>query len=304
MADLEAAAEVAIVKIKDLSAHIDKAEAAFTTLQEKLDEVEERFEADWEALDEKAGVLLEVARAQTSGIAEDGQRAREGLSELDESLARMATEWDQAMESGVSEASTLGAHVSDQGPAVSARGDEAETAARSLAARAAAIEAQLQQALTDARELLESEVVSELKEMQDAIRQRAAALQATLVEECETVLAEAFAGWERQLAEVEEVIDEEFARARQHAANVVAYSLQECQRGHDEAWVEVTGLVTTLEGLMQRLGEAIGARTAETDERRDTAEQALSEAAAGVERMRSALAQELETLARYEFARA
>lgn len=303
MADLEAAAEVAIVKIKDLSAHIDKAEAAFTALEDTLDDVKAQFDTDWAALDEKARVLLDLARAQTPAIAEEGEAARQALTELDDALAKTAPEWDDAVEGGASAASALGTHVSEQQPIVSAAGDEAQTAARSLAERAAAIEAQLQQALADVRDLLESEVASELREAQDAVRQRAAALQATLTEECEAELAEAFAGWEQQLAQVEEVIDGEFASARKHAADVVEFSLEECQRGHDEAWAEMAGQVANLEGLLQRLGAAVAARTGEVGESRGAAEQALSEAAARVERMRAALAQELETLARYEFVR-
>lgn len=301
--DLEAAAEAAIVKVKDLSAHIDKAEAAFAALEDQLEDVKTRYETDWTALDEKARVLLELARAQTSAIAGEGEEARQGLTQLDDALEKTATEWDDAIEAGASETSTLGAHVSEQGPPLSAQGSEVQAAARSLGERAGAIEAELQQVLAEARELLESEVVGELREAQDAIRERTASLQATLADECGRALEEAFAGWERQLAEVEQVIDEEFARARQHAADVVAYSLQECERGHDEAWAAMQAQVAGLEGLLTRLGEAATARAAELAERRGTADQALTEAAAGVERMRATLAQELETLARYEFVR-
>jgi hypothetical protein len=299
--DLEGAAEVAVVKIKDLSAHIDRAEAALAALEEKLDGVKARYETDWTALDEKARVLIDLARAQTAGIAGEGEQARQGLTRLDESLEGTATGWDEAIEGSASETATLGAHVEGQGPVVSAQGQEARTAARNLAERAAAIEAQLQQTLADVRELLERQVVGELREVQVAVRERAAALQATLAEECERALGEAFAGWERQLAEVEEVIEEEFARARKHAADVVEFALQECERGHEEAWAEMKVQVTNLEGLLRRLAEAVAARTTEVGERRSAGEQALTEAAAGIERMRAALAQELETLARYEF---
>jgi septation ring formation regulator EzrA len=299
--DLEGAAEVAIVKIKELSAHVDKAEAAFTALEEKLDDVKAQFETDWASVDEKARVLLELARARTTDIADEGEEARQGLTQLDEALEKNAPQWDEAIANSGSETSTLGGHVSEQGPVVSAAGDEARAATRSLAERATAIETQLQQALADVRELLESEVANELRETQEAIRDRAAALQATLVDECGAMLGEAFAGWEQQLAQVEDVIEEEFASARKHAADVVEFSLQECERGHEEAWAEMKAQVATLEGLLLRLGEAVAARTAEVGERRNTGEQALTEAAAGVERMRAALAQQLETLARYEF---
>jgi hypothetical protein len=304
MADLEAAADVALVKTKDLSAHIDKAEAAFTALEEALEDVKTQFATDWAALDETARVLLDLARAQTTALAAEGEEARQGLTQLHESLPEKASEWDVAIESSRSETSALGAHVSEQEPVLSQAGRDAQTAAQSLAERAAAIQAQLQQALADVRELLETGVTNELKEMQEAVRERAAALQASLAEECETALAEALNGWEQQLAQVEQVIDEEFASARQHAHDVVEFSLEECRRGHEEAWVEIQGLVSNLEGLLLKLGETVGARTAEVGERRAGMEQALSDAATAVERMRLALTQELETMARYEFVRA
>jgi len=302
--DLEEAAEIATVKIKELSAHVDKAEAAFTALEERLGHVKTRFETDWAALDERAHALLETARAQAGGIAEEAEEAREGLSQLDESLGKAAPEWNAALEGSASETSTLGAHVSEQGPPVSEQGGEAQAATRALARRAAATEAQLQQAAAEARELLEGEVARELREMRDAVRQRAAALQAALTEECAAELAEAFTGWERQLAEVEEVIDEEFASARQHAAAVVEFSLQECQRGHEDAWAAMASLMADVDGVLERLGQTVGARTSEIDARRTGLEEALSGTAAGVERMRALLAGELETLARYEFVRA
>jgi hypothetical protein len=302
--DLEGAAEVAIVKIKDLSAHIDKAEAALAALEEKLDDVKARHETDWTALDEKACVLLELARAQTAGIAGEGEEARQGLTQLDEALEKTATEWDDAVEAGASETSTLGQHVSEQGPVVSAQGHEAETAARNLAERATDIEAQLQQALADVQELFESQVANELRDAQEAIRERAAALRATLADECGRMIEEAFTSWQERLAQVEELIDEEFASARQHAADVVEFSIGECSRGHEEAWTDLSGLVAHLDGLMGKLAEGAQARTGEVGGCRSATEQALADAAAGVERMRSALVQELEMMARYEFVRA
>ena len=304
MADLEAAADVALTKTKDLSERIDKAEEAFTALEETLDDVKTRFDTDWAALDEKARALLELARAQTNGLAEEGAEARAGLTQLAESVSENASEWDGAIESGRSETSVLGAHVSEQAPVLSTAGHDAEAAGRQLAERAAAIEAQLQQARAEVRGLLETEVATELREMQEAVRQRTAALQASLVDECETALGEAFTDWEQQLAQVEEVIDQEFASARQHAHDVVLFSLQECRRGHEEAWVEMEGVVTSLEALLLKLAETAGARTAEVGERRSGMEQALADAAVGVERMRAALTRELETMARYDFARA
>jgi hypothetical protein len=301
MADLEEAADVALVKIKELSSQIERAEAAFTAVEEKLDDVKEQFEADWSALDEKARAVLEVARAQTAGIAQEGEDARQSLTGLDDSLTGAVSEWDGAIEAGGSETTQFGVHVSEKEPVVSEAGTDTEAAARKLAERVAAIEAQLQEAMAEARDLLEREVAGELKEMQGAVRERASALQAAVADECGTILDEAFTSWQERLAHVEEVIDQEFAKARDHAAAVVAFSLEECQKGHEETWEELSSLTVNLEGLLQKLGEAVRARTAEMGDRRTAAEQALSETAAGVERVRSTLALELEMMARYEF---
>jgi hypothetical protein len=303
MADLETTADLALVKARELSAHIDKAEAAFAELEDKLEDAKAQFDTDWTALEEKARVLLELTRAQETGIAEEGEEARQALTQLDESLAQAASDWDGAVEGGIAETAALGAHVAEQQPVVAAAGAEAAAATSALAERADAIEAQLQQALADLRSLLETDVANELREMQESVRERAEALRVSFAEQCDTVLAEALAGWEQQLAQVEEVIDEEFARARQHAADVVEFSLQECQRGHDEAWAEIAGFVENLGGLMQRLGEAVAARTVELGDRRGAADQALADTAAAAERMRAAFAQELETMASYSFVR-
>jgi ABC-type transporter Mla subunit MlaD len=301
MADLESAADVALVKTKELSGRIDKAEAAFTELEDALEDAQAQFDADWSGLEEKARILLDLARAQAAGIGEEGEEAREALTQLDESLAHAASDWDGAVEGGVAETAALGAHVAEQQPLVASAGAAAAAAASTLAEHADPIEAQLQQALAEVRSLLETGVASELRELQESVRERAEALRVRFAEQCDTVLAEALAGWERQLAQVEDVIDEEFARARQHAADVVEFSLLACQRGHDEAWTEVAGFVEGLGGLLQGLGESVTARTAQLGDRRGAAEQALADVAAALERMRAALVQELETMARYEF---
>lgn len=303
MTDLEGAADVAVIRVKDLSAHMEKAGAALASLDERLEHVKEQVASDWTALEEKMRALLEVARAQAAAIAEDGQEARQGLADLDDALEKAAPEWDGALETGRSEIAALATHVSETEPVIAAAGDGAEAAARSLAQRAAAIEAQLQQAVADSRAFLENEVASGLTETREAIQQRASALQAALTDECQTVMEEAVTGWQQRLDQVEDLVDQEFASARKHAAAVVEFSLEECRRGHEEAWEGLSSLAADLDGLLQKLGEAVRVRTGELAERGSAAEETLAEATARVELMRMALKQEWELMAQYEFVR-
>lgn len=303
MADLEVAADLALAKTRELSVHVDRAEAALEALEEMLQDVKGRFDVDWNALEEEARDLLERARAQTRGIDDEGEDARQAIAQLDESVARANSDWGAAIEGGIARTSALGAHISEQHPLVSTAGQEAAGATRGLAERADAIEAQLQQVAAELRGLMETDVVDELRRMQDAVRQRAEALQASLAEQCDTVIPEAIAAWEQQLAQVEEVVEQEFARARQHAADVVDFSLAECRHAHDEAWSRMTGLVDDLETALQRLADAVVARTAELGEHRGAADEALAGAAESVDRMRTALVREREAMARYEFVR-
>jgi hypothetical protein len=99
------------------------------------------------------------------------------LTQLDESLVNAASEWDDAIQSSGSKRPRSG-RVSAKEPVVSHAGDETEAIARASPS-APPPSKQLQQAVADTRDLLEHEVVSELKEMQEVLRQRAATLLAT-----------------------------------------------------------------------------------------------------------------------------
>jgi hypothetical protein len=302
MADLEEAAGLAAAKVKDLSERVDGAEAVLADVEEKLDAVRESLDADWTGLEERLRAVLTAVRAQAAGIAEDGQQAREDLVRIDRALHGAASEWDAAFEAAGATPSRLASEVSDAGADLIAGGNAAAAALEALADRATTLEAQLEQAVTATREMLEEDVLSEVREMRDVVRERITALQALLEDECAGIVGEAFAAWQQRLAEVEDMIGEEFAGARQHAADVVQFSLQECRRGHEDAWAEIAPLAATLDGLLQGLAEAVRARAGEVATHRGAAAQALSEASASVERARAAFAAELQLLSSFEFA--
>jgi hypothetical protein len=301
MADLEEAADVALVKVKELQAHVEKAEAALAAVEQRLGHLKERTASDWAALAETAASLLEGARAQAAQLREDGQAAHEACAAMDEALTDGGSAWDPALDATRQGVTALGAHVAESEAPLFQAGDEAETALRDLGERAAALEAELRRAVADARHFLEREVVEDLREMRGEVRERAAALQASLADECAALLDEAYASWETRVAQVEEVLDQEFAGARQHLSDVVEFSLEECRQGHDEVWEDVVDAVATLEGRLQRLAEAARERDAELGERRASVEQALGEAAARMELMSGLLRQELDVLASYDF---
>jgi ElaB/YqjD/DUF883 family membrane-anchored ribosome-binding protein len=301
MADLEEAADVALVKVKELLAQVDQAHGALAEAEERLVHIEDRTQSDWTAFEEHADALLEAARAQVERLGEDGAAARKACTDMDEALAGVASAWDPVLEETRSGVEALATSIAESEPPLSAAGGQAEDEVRALGERAEALQAELQQAVAEARDFLRDEVAEALRAMQQAVRERAAALQASILDDYGAGLDEAYASWETRVGQMEEVLEQEFTRARQHLADVVGFSLEECRQGHEDVWSDVADAVTVLEGLLQQLADAGRQRDVELGERREAVDQALEEATSRIERISSVLRQELDAMARYEF---
>jgi hypothetical protein len=301
MADLEGAAEAAVETVDQLSTRLGQAREALAALERQAAEVREQAAADWEELDAGARTLVGEAEGHAARLAEAGHEVEGACSALDQALATAGSEaaGDLVADSGT--AATLAAHLAQGAAPLAEAAEQTAAQVRSLGERAAEIEAQLQEALGEARDFLRDELAAELREMREAVLSRAAELQAAIAEEGRLMLDEAYASWESELLQIEEILDRELEATLQHTADVVDFSLAECRQGHQQAGEEMAAAAATLDGLLQRLAEAVAERRGEVTEAGAAIEQALGDAAARVELMSGALRQELETMARYEF---
>jgi hypothetical protein len=304
VADLEAAADTAIVKVNELSSQLGKAQEAFARVQDQLERVAEQLEADWTELAHRASSAAAAAESHVALVAEECRGARTACAELDAAAVTAAGAWRELLEASRADVADLQSHVADAEPRLTGVAERTAADVRQLADDAEAIEAELEQALADAHDFLRDEVASEMRAVEEEIRARTAALQADLAERVPQVLDEVQAAWEEQLGRVEEILEEELAGTRQHAADVVAFSLEECRRGHDEAWHEVESAVGELAGLLAQLTESAHERRRELAELHGDVDRSLDEAVARGEQASRILEQELETMARYDFVRA
>jgi chromosome segregation ATPase len=217
MADLEAAADAALMKVKELEGGVEGGRAALTSLREELARLAARLDEDWAALREKGAAIVSRVQEESSRLAEDGREAQVALSELDGAMAATRAESERALAEAAAGVSALGAQVDGARPAMEALVQQAEAAFQSLSEQAAQVQAALEGALGSAAEFLESEVAPALEAMAEEIEGAAEEAAAVLGDELPSSLDELLGQWESKVAELESFIEEFFDDAATHA---------------------------------------------------------------------------------------
>jgi hypothetical protein len=153
-----------------------------------------------------------------------------------------------------------------------------------------------------ARDFLESEVPAHLDELREEVRSRGEQVRQALADECAATVDEAFASWQTALEAVEAKVEQAFADARQHAEDVVTYSLKECRKAHAEELDEIVQMLdATLGPALEKLEGAIEQRGGEVDQSHSALQTELEETGSGLESAIGALQRVKELLASYTF---
>ena len=76
MADLETAADAAVVRVKEVEQHGQRAHGSFAALRDEAADIRTQLEADWLALTEAARSLLQSAEEQRESFDRTARRRR------------------------------------------------------------------------------------------------------------------------------------------------------------------------------------------------------------------------------------
>jgi chromosome segregation ATPase len=303
MADLETAAEGALVRVKEFEARFEKAQASFAALRDEATTLRAQLESDWTGLAEAAQSLIRSAEEHRKAFDTDGQEAAQALAGLGSAVGGAVPEAQQELQGATGEVAGLGERVEGERPRLEAAEERLRALADDIASRADQVERQLAEALREARDFVGVEVAADLQAIEDAIRQRAASVQSVVAEQCTQAIEDAYADFESKLDELEQLVSEKaFEEPGQHVDEVVQFSVQEAQTAHKDALDALVAGVDALEAELRTLEEDVKQHAADVEGEAQTLDGEVEGALALADAMTGAVRALRELIASYGLA--
>lgn len=302
MADLEAAADAALAKVKELEGEIAEAEEAISALKEEMARLGQRTGEDAAAVDAKARALLDRLHQVTERLGQDGQEAASALSELEAAAESARPECEQAIGEGRAQVAAFGEQLEAARPQAEAMVQQGQAALDALEQYAAQIGESVQQALADAREFVEGQVVTGLQAMKDDVEREAEDAARSIGEDLPSSISESYDHWAAKVGELQSFIEEFFGDAQQQVDEGVSRCLEECTRAQMEALEAVVehvngSLVPGVEQLQSTVRQEAGVM----DSSCSALEAALDKTGGALQSAIAALEGVKENLASYTF---
>lgn len=300
MEALEIAAQQALDRVKGLTGKVDLARERLQGLRRQVEQAEGALDGDFQALSRQFESFLEVVETEKGRLDEEGALAFQAIGRLESAVEEAGPAASQAVQQETDGVESFGDEVEATGPEIAQRVEEARAAYEGLAQRTGALEQRLAQALGEARDFLQGEVVGGLQQMQEAVRERGAAVRAA-VSACEADLEAASGKWSGGLGELRATLERAFAEVGQQAGSMVEKALSEVARAQADALEELAGQAGTLVEVLSRLGGAATGHGTRIAQAVASVEQQAGEAATGLETMDARLTEVRELLARLTF---
>jgi ABC-type transporter Mla subunit MlaD len=304
MADLESAAEAAVLKLKQLSELGDSVDEALEALEKRLSSVREQLEADTQALAEDAAAFERHLDAQNDRLGDGAAETKQTLVETQDTAARVQQDMQQELEEARTAVAALAEPVETAPGTVGDALAGWEAAAQALRSQALLIEQQLYQAFQAAQAFVGTDVVEDLRGMREAVEERARAVTDAIAETCATALQDKYDHWLSTLDEVETLVRGAFDRAREHVGQAVDYALEESPRRHGAALDELQPVVDALEDAAEALQGAVAAMDTPVQEAQQTVADEAAATGAGAEATTAILEELTALLARFTFVQA
>ena len=300
MTTLDDAAEELVVKLRGLDAEIAESDQRLEALRGRMEAVQKDLEEDWSDLTDAVESFLQKARDEQEELARHHQQTLLAVNDAHHALGENATAALNEMGDAAAGLDALGQQAAALPPEVeSLVHDGVEAPAQSLEEQIHELEQELGRLVDEARAFLAEDVIPAVLELTEDVRERCQELHRSLTEDHTEAMQEAFGEWSVRIAELEQyLLEHAYTASHQHALDVVAYALGECQASMRERVAEVTQVVGLVEGQLDQfaaeaertgrlLADESGARLLrELDEARVAAQRAVS----GLDRVRQELA--------------
>jgi hypothetical protein len=174
------------------------------------------------------------------------------------------------------------------------------TALTSLSEKAGAVEEGLGQRIEEARDLMQDEIVTDLRDLQQAVQQSAQTLQAEMEDMVQEV-EEDFGVWSEHLDEVREAVVKSFEQAGPYLAEAVSEAVDTLVTTQAEVLTQVGDATEALQDRLRDLGDAVTQAAGRLDERLQAKHGALGLTETALEQAIAKLQGVREVLASYSF---
>jgi ElaB/YqjD/DUF883 family membrane-anchored ribosome-binding protein len=300
VATLEDAAEELVIKLRGLESEIAESDQKLETLRERMEAARRDLEEDWTDLTEAVQSLLDKAREEGEQLDRQGDETLQAVTDAHNAVGENATNAHDEIGEAAAELDALGqqatAHEQAIEPLVQ---DGIEAPAQALEDRAKELEQELGQLVDEAKEFLVDEVVPALEQLADDVRERCQELHRSLTEDHPESLQQVFDEWSGRVDQAESYVREQaYDASHQHALDVVAYAMGECETVSRQRLQELTQVVGLLEGQLQQFATAMGQAGKELTDQSGTrllreleeAKEAADRAVRGLDHVRQELA--------------
>lgn len=299
MADLEAAADRALVRVMELKERVHEAEEALEELDEETSRLDERLDDEADALREQARALQERAAEERQRVDREVEESARALDGVEEAAQAATADCDREAAVARREILELEERAGEGLLRVDESGRALSTSLAELESRVAEVERSLEAALEEAAGAVHS-MDARLRTLTEEVQQHAAEVEHLLGEECPAQVAQAREAYAAGLDDIDQRLTEQFEAQGPPLEGTCELACESSSSSLDAAYPEFHH-----ETAIQDVGDlGLAALTHESelanvDSSRDAAVEAHCEAAqAAVDSLDTAM----EVLASYGYA--
>jgi ElaB/YqjD/DUF883 family membrane-anchored ribosome-binding protein len=300
MTTLDDAAEDLVLKLRGLDGEIAESDHKLEALRGRMEAVPRDLEGDWNDLTDAVKSFLQKVGEEEQELDRHGQLALQAVTAAHNALGENATAARNEMGEAAAALDALGQQAAALQTDVEAMVQDGVAApADALEERVRELEQELGRLVDEARAFLTEDVVPAVQRVAEDVRERCQELHRSLTEEHAQAMQQAFDEWSDRIDQLEQyVLEHGYAASHQHALDVVAYALRECQSSSRERVAEVTQVVALVEGQLRQFAtevERAGRELADESGSRllrelEEAQEAALRALSGLDHVRQELA--------------
>ena len=255
--DLQEAARKTLDEADDLVEMFDSADKQLGDAEDRLEKVEQRFEAQWEPL-EKAGreLLADVLKLKDT-LDEEAKRQIAELVGLKSRVTWAKEHGSEVIEATHGEITSFTERAKELDPELEEALNQVEEVGQLLRDRAKEVEAKLQEATQEVAALMNGEILSDVHEMQSEFEERVATLKSYVTGESLPQIKEKAEALEHKLEEFKSNLQQKLEDLGERAEAEARENLEKCLEKHREVFDQFSKVGDNAKQILQKLSKAI-----------------------------------------------
>lgn len=251
MADLEVAAEEALVTLKATLAATDEVMARVADVRERLARMDESLDAGWARLRERAQALLIQAEEESRELISARGEATAALDDLGGGLADLREQGPRELDESRREVEAYSVRMDAVPSRVLELAAQAEESDRRLEAKLDAFQREVEAALARSESLLTTDLAGEIRRVDSEIERVTTQVQDYIEDSVLPTLADRAQALTDQLIETEDALNAAMDAAGEEVEAATDNVLRVCNEAYDETLAELIELARELEGRFE-----------------------------------------------------